>query len=503
MGYLLGIDLGTSSVKSVLMSDEGSIKAIGQNEYTFDIPCEGWAEQDPEVWWNATVATIQAVLAKADIKASEIRGIGFSGQMHGMVLLDRSGRPLRKAIIWCDQRSVNQVEHIKQVIGNVRLGEIAHNQIATGFQTASLLWVKENEPSIYEQIDKVILPKDYIRYQLTGELATDVTDASSTLALDVRAAKWSDEIIQALGLRRDIYPHIYLPYAIAGKITEQAAAATGLKAGTAVVYGGADQVMQAIGNGIIAPGQASVTIGTGAQVFAPLAEPIYDSQLRSHTFNNYDENSWYFMGATLCGGLSLRWLRDKVLEGISYEEMSQRVAKIPQGSEGLIYLPYMSGERTPHMDPYARGMLFGLTLNHTRDHIMRAMMEGVVFSLKDCLGILQTLGGDCDSIIASGGGARSTPWLQMQADIFNKPIYTSNMVEQAGVGAAITAGCGTGVYTSFKQACDRVIQWNDKPYLPHQEHAKRYEEYYQLFQSLYVSNKGDMKRCTQLSNRAD
>ena len=501
MAYLLGVDLGTSSVKTVLMDHHGKLAAICQQEYTFDIPREGWAEQDPVVWWQAAVATIRGALAQAAVSPDDIDGVGFSGQMHGLVPLDRQDQPVRKVIIWCDARSVDEVEDIRRLLGNERLGEITCNQIAAGFQTASLLWMKKHEPALYEKTETVLLPKDYLRYRLTGCLSTDVTDAAGTLALNVRQAAWSDELIRTLGLRRSLYPKIYLPQDFAGEVTAAASAETGLKAGTKVFHGGADQVMQAIGNGIIAPGQVSVTIGTGAQVFAPIASAIYDKQLRAHTFNNFQQDSWYFMGATLCGGLSLRWLRDTVLGGMPYREMDTQVEAVPRGSDGLIYLPYLSGERTPHMDPLARGMFFGLTLKHSRAHLMRAVMEGVVFSLRDCLELYEQLGQSCRRVIASGGGARSAPWLQMQADIFGKEVYTSKMLEQAGVGAAICAGVGAGVYESWQQACDTVIRWNDTPAVPDLKGTARYAEYRELFRALYQSNRELMHRCTALSRQ--
>lgn len=501
MAYLLGIDLGTSSVKSVLMDQEGKLAAICQQEYTFDIPREGWAEQDPEVWWQAAAATIRGVLAQSAVPPRSIDGVSFSGQMHGLVPLDRSGAPARKAIIWCDGRSVQEVEDIRNTIGPEKLGEITCNPIAPGFQTASLLWMKRHEPEQYARTETVLLPKDYLRYRLTGVLSTDVTDAASTLALNVREGRWSDTLIQQLGLRRSLYPEIHLPEDFAGEVTAEAAAQTGLAEGTRVFHGGADQVMQAIGNGIIAPGQVSVTIGTGAQVFAPISRPDYDPQMRTHTFNHFCANGWYFMGATLSGGLSLRWLRDTVLDGMPYREMDSLVEKIPRGSEGLVFLPYLSGERTPHMDPLARGMFFGLTLNHSRAHLMRAVMEGVVFSLRDCLEIYAQLGQSSQRIIASGGGARSAPWLQMQADIFDREVYTSKMLEQAGVGAAICAGVGAGVYESYGQACDTVIRWNDVPAVPDPEGAARYRDYYALYRDLYAANRELMHRCTQLSRK--
>ena len=503
MACLLGIDLGTSSVKSVLLGEEGDILAIGQEEYAFDIPREGWAEQDPEVWWNATVATIKAVLSVSGVDPREIVSIGFSGQMHGLVPLSRDHRPVRKAIIWCDQRSREQVEEIMRMIGPERLGEIAHSPIATGFQTASLVWMKEHEPTLYDSIQTVVLPKDYVRFRLTGELSTDVTDAAGTLALDVNRGTWSKEILGLIGLREDIYPPIFMPETVSGEVTRAAAALTGLAAGTKVVHGGADQVMTALGNGIVTPGDVSVTIGTGGQVLSPLSRPIYDARLRAHSFNYFAPGTWYFMGAALSAGLSLRWLRTIMDATLPYREIDEQIKGIPVGSEGLIFLPYLSGERTPHMDPHARGMFFGLTLNHGRRHLMRAVMEGVVFSLRDCMGILiDDMHQECNRVIASGGGAQSKPWLQIQADVFNREIYTSPMKEQAGVGAAITAGVGIGCFGSYEEACGKIVKWNQEPCVPDPMNVERYEGYYRLFRELYTSNKEAMRACGALSRNA-
>ncbi|MDR2523565.1 MAG: xylulokinase [Synergistaceae bacterium] len=497
MAFLLGIDIGTSSTKTVLMDWEGTPLSLSQEEYSFDIPREGWAEQDAEVWWGAVCHTTKDALRKAGVPASHLDGIGFSGQMHGLVPLDSRGKPLRKAIIWCDQRSIAQVEKIHSFLGAEKFGAVTCNPIATGFQLASLLWMKENEPGLYARIRHVLLPKDYVRYRMTGHLSTDITDASGTLALDVPQGRWAQEILRELGLNAEFYPSIFVPDEEAGVVTSNAARAAGLKTGISVFHGGADQVMQAIGNGIIAPGQVSVTIGTGAQVFSPIASPFYDKALRSHTFNNRD--GWYFMGAALAGGLSLKWLRDKIFPaGTSYQDMIGLAEKVPPGSEGLVFLPYLAGERTPHMNPYARGMFFGLQLNHSAGHLVRAVMEGVVFSLKDCLSVFYELGQECKHVVASGGGARSALWLQIQADILGRPVYTSQMTEQASVGAAITAGVGAGVYADYLQACSTVIRWNDQPYLPIRENAGAYEEYYRLFQDLYTANKDSMYRLSSV-----
>lgn len=501
MAYLMGIDLGTSSVKTLLMDYEGNIIQIAQQEYTFDIPHQGWAEQNPEIWWSATVKTINDSIVRAQIDPSEIKGISFSGQMHAMVVLDIDGKPVRNAIIWNDQRSTTQVEQIQKVIDDNHLSSNMCNRVATGFQIASLLWVKQNEPNLYDKIHTVLLPKDYIKYRLTDVLSTDITDAASTLAFDVCNGQWSTILIEALHMKTDYYTQVFLPHEFAGKITQNASAVTKLAIDTKVYNGGADQVMQAIGNGILEPGQVSVTIGTGAQVFAPIKSPIYDKSMRTHTFNYYENDKWYFMGASLCGGLSLKWLRDCLLDKISYQEMDNLARSIDIGSEGLVYLPYLSGERTPHMNPFARGLFFGLTLCHKKDHLIRATMEGVVFSLKDSLDILSELGETNDSVIASGGGAKSDIWLQMQADIFNKEVRVSKMCEQAALGAAICAGVGAGVYQSYKQACDKIIKWGTKSYLPNLSNVARYAEYNEIFKDLYQDNKDNMEKCEQLSKK--
>ncbi|MCL2009798.1 MAG: xylulokinase [Synergistaceae bacterium] len=498
MAYLLGIDIGTSGVKAVLMSREGEILALSRQEYSFDIPREGWAEQEPEVWWRAVCAATGEITRKAGVAVSRIDGIGFSGQTHGLVPLDADGNPVRKAIIWCDRRSTDQVEKIKNALGAERLGAVAGSPAAAGFQAVSLLWMKENENSLYKKIRCVLLPKDYVRYRLTGRLSTDVTDAAGTLALDIRNARWSEEILNKLGLDIELYPPIFMPDSSAGAVTTKAARKTGLKEGVRVFHGGADQVMQAVGNGIMTPGQVSVNIGTGAQVLSPLASPVYDKELRAHTFNYCRPGSWYFMGAMLAGGLSLSWLRGKILKGMSYPDMNGLAEQIPCGSEGLVFLPYLAGERTPHMDPHARGMFFGLQLHHGAGHLIRAVMEGVAFSLRDCLSVFYEMGQNCERVIASGGGARSKLWLQIQADVLNRPVYTSQMEEQACVGAAIAAGVGAGVYADYAEACASAIRWNDEPRLPIRKNAEHYEEYYRLFRSLYSSNRDAMRACSQL-----
>lgn len=495
MDCLLGIDLGTSSVRSMIMSYDGRIISLAQEEYNFDITHEGWAEQDPELWWNATVRTIRKALYTAETNVS-VKSIGFSGQMHGLVAIDAKGKCVRKAILWCDQRSAPQVEKINNYWGREQLGKIIHSPMATGFQVASILWVKENEPEVYSKISHVILPKDYIRYRLTGEIASDITDAASTGCFDCNAGTWSCELLSAFDIDKDLFPRIGYPHEIAGFVTLHASSETGIENGTTVAYGGADQVMQAIGNGIIEPGIASVTIGTGGQILMPLTNSVYDKGLRSHSFCFFAPQTWYYMGAALSSGLALKWGRTLFNTSESFKEIDDKCEPIKSGSEGLIFLPYLAGERTPHMDPYARSTFFGLTLSHTRYHLYRSIMEGVAYSMKDCLSILtEDLNQECNMLIASGGGAKSKLWTQIQADVLGREIFKSNMKEQASYGAAIAAGIANGTFSNYKDACSFLVKWSDEPVVPNERNRNLYEEYFLIYKSLYFKTKDLMLAC--------
>ena len=489
MKYLMGIDLGTSSVKTIVMDYSGTIIAIASEEYPINTPMKGYAEQHPEIWWEATVKTIQRVLQKPNVDKHLIKSIGLSGQMHGMVLIDKTGSVIRPAIIWCDQRSKSQVDELYNKIGKDELGQLTLNPIATGFQTASLMWIKENEPEIYERTYKVILPKDYIRLKLTGEIYTDITDASSTLAFNTSKKEWATNLIKNIGLDIEKYPKCGAPTDIAGSVTENASRQTGLMQGTTVVYGGGDQPMQAVGNGIVTPGTISSTIGTGGQIFTPINEPIYDKLLRTHTFCNAVNGTWNIMGASLCAGLSLRWFSENVIKDSDFKKIDCEAMKLLPGCEGLLFLPYLTGERTPHMDPNARGVFFGLSLRHSYVHMARAIMEGVVFALKDSLEIFGSLGIKADRIIASGGGTKSKLWLQIQSDIFGREVYTTKTTEQACVGAAIVAGVGCGIYSDVQEACNIVVRLNEDITLPSKENSSAYEHYYSIYKELYKRNK--------------
>ncbi|WP_010677121.1 xylulokinase [Bacillus timonensis] len=489
MSYLLGIDLGTSSVKTVIMDSYGTIRGSAAAEYDILIPQKNFAEQNPHHWWKATIDTIQNVLNSSQIHGKDIKGIGISGQMHGIVLINKDYEIIRPSIIWSDQRTQVEVDEIYKSLGKEFIGDETLNPLSTGFQIPSLLWVKKHEPFVYNQIYKVLSPKDYIRLMLIGEVGTEITDASATLGFNTKSKVWSEKIITELGLNLDNFPIVMEPTNIAGTITERAAIITGLPKGTPVVFGGGDQFMQAIGNGIIEPGQVSLTIGTGGQVFSVLSEPNYDRRLRTHTFCNAVPGTWSIMGASLSAGLSLSWLNKKVLSGLSYKEINTLANCINPGSEGLLFLPYLTGERTPYMDSSARGTFLGLVLKHERAHLIRAVMEGVVFALRSSVEIIEGLNVKTNKFVASGGGARSETWLKIQAGILNKEIYKSNQIEQAGTGAAIVAGVGVGLYKSIKEACETVIDIGKVPIEPSLKDVHIYNEMYELYKDAYQKNK--------------
>jgi xylulokinase len=489
VSVLLGIDIGTSSVKSMIMEAEGKVLGFSQIEYAIDIPAPGYAEQDPNVWWDLVCKTSTMALEQAGLAGSDIAGIGISGQMHGLVALDEFGISLRPSIIWCDQRTVKEKERLERLFSKAQLGAMIKNPIAAGFQLLSLLWMKEHELELFSKIKHVLTPKDYIRYRLTGIIAGESTDASGTSAFDPANRIWSLALLASVGIDAALFPVTHEPWEICGSVTQSAAADSLLYPGTPVVFGGADQPMQAIGNGIINPGTASCTLGTGGQLFTPLEKPIYDPELRTHMYTHATPNRWYLLGATLNAGLSLKWLANNILRNQDYGQLDDKANQIAAGSDGLVFLPYLTGERTPHMDPLSKGMFYGLTLNHTDSHMVRAVLEGVAYSLRDCLEIFNSLNIKTDRIIVSGGGAKSMLWKQIMADILDRDIYTSEMEEQACVGAIITAAVGIGLYTSMEQACDAIVRIQDIPVRPIAIHREIYCEQYVIYRKLYDNNR--------------
>ncbi|KNY25602.1 xylulokinase [Pseudobacteroides cellulosolvens] len=500
MSFLLGIDIGTSGTKTVLFDEMGNTIASSVGEYPLYQPNIGWAEQDPEDWWMATFTTIKEVIYKSGIDASEIKGVGLSGQMHGAVLLDKDYKVLRKSIIWCDQRSSAECDQITSIIGKERLIEITANPALTGFTASKILWVKNNEPEVYAKVTKILLPKDYIRFRLTGEFATEVSDASGMQLMDIPGRKWSNEVLDKLGIEKSMLGKLYESQEVTGKVNKEASSLTGLKEGTIVVGGAGDQAAGAIGNGIVKSGVVSSTIGTSGVVFAFSENVSIDPKGRVHTFCHAVPNTWHIMGVTQGAGLSLKWFRDNFcieekrtaeLMGVDpYMLMDKEAERVAAGCSGLIYLPYLMGERTPHLDPNAKGVFFGLSAKHEKPDMVRAVMEGVVYSLKDCLEIIKEMGVNVSEVRASGGGGKSPLWRQMQADVFGTEITTINSSEGPALGVAILAGVGAGVYSSVMEACDKVISVKTKQQADMVINSK-YNKYYDIYKRLYTSLKKD------------
>ncbi|NLP46982.1 MAG: xylulokinase [Epulopiscium sp.] len=498
MAYLLGIDIGTSGTKTVLFNTEGKTIASATAEYSMQQPYIGWAEQNPEDWWEATCTTIQQVLKTSRVESQEIKGVGLTGQMHGLVLLDKNNQILRPSIIWCDQRTDQECIEITEMVGQQKLLDITANPALTGFTASKIMWIKKNEPHIYDKIAHILLPKDYIRFMLTGNYATEVSDASGTQLLNIKHRDWSIDIINILEINAEWLPKVYESQEISGVITRRVAEDTGLMEGTPVVGGGGDQAAGAIGNGIVESGVVSSTIGTSGVIFAHTDQIIVDPKGRVHTFCHAIPDTWHVMGVTQGAGLSLRWFRDnfcvqekeiaQLLEVDPYVLMTQQAEHVEPGCEGLLYLPYLMGERTPHLDPYARGVFFGLSAKHTKRDMIRSIMEGVTFSLKDCLMILEELSIEVNKVRVSGGGAKSSLWRQMQADVFQKEVVTINASEGPAFGAALLAGVGTGIYNNVQEACNHTIQEIEHHSFC-KEKGKIYSHNYSIYKNLYQNLK--------------
>lgn len=486
--YLMGIDLGTSSVKVLLIDVDGNILGIRANSYEIQSSRSGWAEQDMDKLWEATAAAIRELLAGAGIDPGCIKGIGLSGQMHGLVLLNRDRKLIRPAIIWIDQRSAPQLEALCRGGMDRRFQETTLNTPGTGFYVSSLLWMKEQEPENYRHIWKALLPKDYIRYRLCGTIGTEETDASGTLIFDTSKRVWAELLAERVGLDPQIFPDCHTSCETAGEVTAECARATGLAQGIPVMFGGGDQPMQAVGNGMIGPGIICANIGTGSQLSCVVDRPLFDPAYRTNTFCHVG-GTWTIMGASLNGGIALNWLRDNFFQGNGYASLNHSIEEVPAGSDGLIFLPYLAGERSPHMDSKAKAIFFGLTLRHNYKHFARAVMEGVTFSLREAMEIFYELGISCDRVVASGGGAKSRCWLQIQADILGKEIYTSKCKEEACLGAAMIAGVGAGVYRSLGEACDQLVSYREEVIYPQRKNCEVYENQFQKYRQIYPCNR--------------
>ncbi len=475
--HLLGIDIGTSGLKCVLIDDGGQLRASAFREYTPDLPRSGWAEQNPDIWLHAAISAVREAIELSGVDRHSIAGLSFSGQMHSAVFLDTDRRVIRPAILWLDARSAPQVAALNHSIGRSPLAELIGNPVMPGFMLSSLLWIKEEEPETWRRLAHVMLAKDYVRLRLTGEIATDFSDASSTALLDVRRRTWCDDLLRAVAIPIDLFPPLRSSADVMGGLLPTMAGAMNLHAGLPVICGAGDQEAQAIGNGIIRSGLLSSTIGTGGQLFTPIDRYRSDPQLRIHIFCHAIPSLWHWQAATLTAGASLRWLRDEVLGGhYTYQQLADAAANVEPGAEGLAFHPYLAGERTPHMDPNLRGSFMGLTLRHSWRHMARAVMEGVVFSLADGLELMRDLGAQFDQVIASGGGTKHPLWLQLQADVFGLSVRRAQTAEAAAFGAALLAGVGTGVFADVAQACARCVEWSEEVHRPRDEMTIWYHE---------------------------
>jgi xylulokinase len=493
MDYFIGIDSSTTATKALLMDEKGKVIGTFSSSYDFETPRPLWTEQDPGLWWKAAVEAVRGVLEDTGIKGESVACVGLTGQMHGMVALDEAGEVIRPAILWNDQRTGKECDQIRERVGKERFIEITGNDALTGFTAPKILWVKNKEPENYSRIAQILLPKDYLRYKLTGEYASDKAGGAGTVLFDLKARDWSPEIMGALGINPDWMPETFEGTEITGEISSQAADATGLQAGTPVVGGGGDQAAGAVGMGAVIPGIVSLTLGTSGVVFAATPEPWIESEGRLHAFCHALPETWHLMGVMLSAAGSLRWYRDVIAPGEDFGDLTDAAAGVPPGSEGLFFLPYLTGERTPHPDPLAKGAFVGLTVRHAREHLTRAVMEGVAFGLRDSFELIKTAGlEEIDQVRITGGGSKSPVWRQIIADVLGVELVSVNSSEGSAYGAAVLAAVGSGVYRSVQQACSEIIQVTAGTSPGGDQEA--YQEGYLAYRELYPALKPSFHR---------
>ncbi len=483
--YFLGLDISTTNSKAILIDENGVAIEVANSSHTLQTPYPLWSEQNPHEWWQACSTSIHRVMEKAGIRCEYIQAIGLTGQMHGLVILNDSGQVLRPAILWNDQRTQSQCNEIHKRIGRDRFIQITGNVALTGFTAPKILWVAENEPDVYKNIRHVLLPKDYIRYCLTGEYGMDKADGSGTVLFDLKRRSWSMELLDALRINPNWMPPTYEGTEITSWVKAGAAEVTGLKSGTPVIAGGGDQAAQAVGVGAVVPGVVALTVGTSGVVFATTSSPLIEPEGRLHAFCHALPGMWHFMGVMLSAGGSLQWYRDTFAQSMDFNNLLEEAKSIAAGSEGLQFLPYLSGERTPYPDPMARGAFIGLTLRHERSHLTRAVLEGVAFGLKDSFTLIKNAGlGDITQVRASGGGIKSALWRQILASVLETELVTTNTNEGAAYGAALLAGVGVGAWSDVLSACKSSIKLTSKTF-PDPVELEAYRKSYTIYQELY------------------
>jgi len=510
MSTFLGIDIGTSGTKTLAINERGKILAEATSLYPSYHPKPLWSEQDPDDWWRATVETVRQVVKQAKLKPRDVKSIGLSGQMHGSVFLDKRNRILRKAILWNDQRTAAECQELEDSAGGrAELIRMVANPALTGFTAPKILWLRNREPRHFEKTAKVLLPKDDVRRRMTGEFATDVSDASGMLLLDVARRDWSDELLGKLQLDRSLLARCYEAEEITGQLTRKAADELGLTTDCTVVGGAGDCAAGAIGNGIVKPGSLSTSIGTSGIMFVHSDTVQVDPQGRLHTFCHAVHGKWHMMGVSLSGGGCLQWFRNQLCAAEIaaakkskvnlYDKLTEEAARIQPGSDGLLFLPYLSGERTPHADPHARACFVGLTLAHTRGHMVRAVLEGVSYAMRDSLAIIRELGVPVRQIRASGGGSKSALWRQIQADVFGQKVATINAEEGPAYGVALLAAVGAGAFRNVEEACAATIRVvKETP--PNRRATQHHDKAFGIYQDLYRSLKQQFKRIAELEN---
>ncbi len=484
MPYLMGLDISTTGAKALIIDETGEVIAVANAPQPISQPKPLWSEQNPADWWEGISASIRQALSSAGLRGSDISAIGLTGQMHGLVLLDAAGKALRPSILWNDQRTQAQCDTMTEVIGADRLLELTGNPAVTGFTAPKILWVRDKEPAVYAKAAQILLPKDYIRFKLTGTYATDLAGAAGTSLLNVAERAWSTEVLDALEIPAEWLPPVHEGTEITSTISAAGAAATGLAAGTPVVGGGGDQAAGAIGMGCVSPDVIGVTVGTSGVVFAPLSRYAYEPEGRLHAFCHAVPETWHFMGVMLSAAGSLQWYKDSFAPALEFDRLLVEAEAVPAGSEGLFFLPYLTGERTPHPDPLARGAFIGLTSRHSRGHLTRAVLEGVAFGLKDSFTLIDQAGlPEQFEVRISGGGAKSPVWQQIIADALAAPLVNINTTEGGAFGAAILASVAAGFFDDAASACEAMIQTGDTVAVG--DNAAAYAERYEIYQSLY------------------